>query len=157
MPSPSLLLSSSLPPSSLLPPPSRKRPRSPSSPPPPPPAVLPPPLECVESVGDDVETLCASLASAEQETVTLCARVDSLEQHNMTRDGDRTQRAVITEQDIETLRARAEAAEHTWKIFRENTLDFGSILEETGQECNFTQRRLEELLTEGGDGVRITC
>ncbi|GJZ27987.1 hypothetical protein Tco_0572634 [Tanacetum coccineum] len=45
----------------------------------------------------------------------------------------------------------------TLKTFGGNTRDLGSILEETGQDCNFTQRRLEELLTEGGDGVRITC
>ncbi|GKD41722.1 hypothetical protein Tco_1261929 [Tanacetum coccineum] len=45
----------------------------------------------------------------------------------------------------------------TWKAFGGNTRDLGSILEETGQDCNFTQRRLEELLTEGGDGVRIPC
>ncbi|GKC26615.1 hypothetical protein Tco_1033909 [Tanacetum coccineum] len=44
----------------------------------------------------------------------------------------------------------------TWKTFGGNTYDLGSILEETGQECNFTQRRLEELLTKGGDGVRVT-
>ncbi|GJZ42480.1 hypothetical protein Tco_0589366 [Tanacetum coccineum] len=44
-----------------------------------------------------------------------------------------------------------------WKTFGGNTRDLGSILEEIGQECNFTQRRLEELLTEGGDGIRITC
>ncbi|GKF02721.1 hypothetical protein Tco_0029644, partial [Tanacetum coccineum] len=45
----------------------------------------------------------------------------------------------------------------TWKTFGRNTHDLGSILEETGQEYNFTQRRLEELLTEDGDGIRITC
>ncbi|GJX98492.1 hypothetical protein Tco_0355511 [Tanacetum coccineum] len=41
--------------------------------------------------------------------------------------------------------------------FGGNTRDLGSILEETGQDCNFSQRRLEELLIEGGDGVRIPC
>ncbi|GJY16983.1 hypothetical protein Tco_0387405 [Tanacetum coccineum] len=45
---------------------------------------------------------------------------------------------------------------HLKCILREYS-DLGSILEETGQDCNFTQRRLEELLTEGGDGVRIPC
>ncbi|GJX54947.1 hypothetical protein Tco_0284844 [Tanacetum coccineum] len=42
------------------------------------------------------------------------------------------------------------------KYLEENTRDLGSILEETGQDCNFSQRRLEELLIEGGDGVRIS-
>nr|GEX23929.1 hypothetical protein [Tanacetum cinerariifolium] len=35
------------------------------------------------------------------------------------------------------------------KTFGGNTRDLGSILKETGQECNFTQRRLTELITEG--------
>nr|GEY04593.1 hypothetical protein [Tanacetum cinerariifolium] len=39
----------------------------------------------------------------------------------------------------------------TCKTFEENTHDLGSISEETGKECNFTQRRLEEMLTEGSD------
>ncbi|GKA18551.1 hypothetical protein Tco_0698466 [Tanacetum coccineum] len=38
-----------------------------------------------------------------------------------------------------------------------NTRDLSSILEETRQDCNFTQQSLEELFTEGGDGVRIAC
>ncbi|GJR91178.1 hypothetical protein Tco_0215189 [Tanacetum coccineum] len=46
---------------------------------------------------------------------------------------------------------------YTWTAFGGNTRDLGSILEETGQDYNYTQRRLEELLTEGGDGVRIPC
>ncbi|GKE26630.1 hypothetical protein Tco_1442014, partial [Tanacetum coccineum] len=41
--------------------------------------------------------------------------------------------------------------------FGGNTRDLGSILEETGQDCNFTQRRLKEFLTEGGHGIRKTC
>ncbi|GJX50981.1 hypothetical protein Tco_0277826 [Tanacetum coccineum] len=45
----------------------------------------------------------------------------------------------------------------TWKAFGGNTRDLGLILEETGQDCNFTQRILKELLTEGGDGVKIPC
>ncbi|GJS65530.1 hypothetical protein Tco_0680094 [Tanacetum coccineum] len=48
---------------------SRKRSKSPS-PSPPPTAVAPPP-EHIESVGNDIETLCASLASAMQETMWL--------------------------------------------------------------------------------------
>ncbi|GJW09861.1 zinc finger, CCHC-type containing protein [Tanacetum coccineum] len=45
----------------------------------------------------------------------------------------------------------------TWKTLGGNTRDSGLILEETGQDCKLAQRRLEELLTEGGDGVRIPC
>ncbi|GJX63411.1 VIER F-box protein 2 [Tanacetum coccineum] len=48
-------------------------------------------------------------------------------------------------------------AQVTWKAFGGNTRDLGSILDETGQDCNFIQRRLEELLTKGGDGIRIPC
>ncbi|GKC27256.1 hypothetical protein Tco_1034550 [Tanacetum coccineum] len=60
---PSLLPSSSSPPPSLLPSSSRKRSKLPS------PSVSPsplpsPPLEHIESVGDDIETLRVSLASA---------------------------------------------------------------------------------------------
>ncbi|GKC74419.1 hypothetical protein Tco_1120302, partial [Tanacetum coccineum] len=43
----------------------------------------------------------------------------------------------------------------TWKTFGENTRDLGSILEETNKSTTLYKRRLEELLTEGGDGVRI--
>ncbi|GJS82755.1 hypothetical protein Tco_0749296 [Tanacetum coccineum] len=91
--------------------------------------------EHIKSVGDDKETLRASLASAMQETTTLHARVGLLKQHNMfTRDSLRITRGRITwsqlqavyakqetehkarrthmiEQGIATLRARAEAAE----------------------------------------------
>ncbi|GJX25465.1 hypothetical protein Tco_0231761 [Tanacetum coccineum] len=104
-PLPSLLPSSSLLPPSLLPSLSHKRPRSPSpSPPSVPslPSVLPPPPERIELVGDDVQTLCASLASAKQETVTLCARVRGLE----LRDFRVTDRLEILE-----LRSRSEYAE----------------------------------------------
>ncbi|GKB86172.1 hypothetical protein Tco_0958444, partial [Tanacetum coccineum] len=45
----------------------------------------------------------------------------------------------------------------TWKTFGGNTRDLGSILEETRQDCKLAQRRLEELLTEGGDDVKIPC
>ncbi|GJT53461.1 hypothetical protein Tco_0988515 [Tanacetum coccineum] len=71
---PSLLPSSSSPPPSLLPSSSRKRSISPSP---------SPPAEHIESVGDDIETLRASLASAMQQTMTLFARVRLLEQHDM--------------------------------------------------------------------------
>nr|GEX75271.1 hypothetical protein [Tanacetum cinerariifolium] len=90
---PSLLPSLSLPPPSLLPSLSRKRSRSPSaslpllvSPSPlssPPPVAVPPPPEHIESVGDDIETLRASLASAMHETMTLHARIRLLEQHDV--------------------------------------------------------------------------
>nr|GEW24313.1 hypothetical protein [Tanacetum cinerariifolium] len=99
--------SSSSPPPSLLPYLSRKRSKSPSPslppsvspsplPSPPPPAVPPPP-EHIELVGDAIETLRDSLASAIQETTTFRARVGLLEQHDV--------------QDIKASRARAEAAE----------------------------------------------
>ncbi|GJX25046.1 hypothetical protein Tco_0231342 [Tanacetum coccineum] len=102
------MTSSSLPPPSLLPYSSHKRSRSPS--PSPPPAPPPPPLpEHIESVGDVIETLRTSLASAMQETMTLCVRVRLLEQHNMvTRDSLRFAR----EQDSEASRARAAVAKH---------------------------------------------
>ncbi|GJZ26735.1 hypothetical protein Tco_0570988 [Tanacetum coccineum] len=84
-------------------------------------AVPPPPLEHIESVGDDIETLRARLTSAELETVTLRARVESLEQYDgVTRDlvtgfsGDRQTRdfrAAQSSRDVEALHARAEAAE----------------------------------------------
>ncbi|GJV96008.1 hypothetical protein Tco_1547585 [Tanacetum coccineum] len=83
---PSLLTSSSSPPSLLLPSSSRKRSRSPSPSlvlPSPPPTVVPLPPEDIESIGDDIKTLHASLASAMQETMTLRARVGSLKQHDV--------------------------------------------------------------------------
>ncbi|GJU31547.1 hypothetical protein Tco_1175136 [Tanacetum coccineum] len=108
---PSKIPSSSPPPSLLpsslpLPPPSV----SPSSLPSPP----PPPPKHIESVGDDIETTRASLASVMQETMTLCARVGLLEQHNVvTRDSLRIARGRVTRsEDSEASRARAEAAEH---------------------------------------------
>ncbi|GKB73481.1 hypothetical protein Tco_0934893 [Tanacetum coccineum] len=151
IPPPSLLPSLSSPPPSLLPSSSRKRSISPPPPllpvvspsplslpplPLPSPALIPPPLEHLESVRDDVETMRVSLVSAMQETMTLRARVGLLEQHDVidrletvelhsraeyiesyleqsherqTRDGAHT--TDITYQDIKTLRARAEAAE----------------------------------------------
>nr|GEY50529.1 hypothetical protein [Tanacetum cinerariifolium] len=108
---------------------------------PPPPAIVLPPPEHIESVEDDIETLHARLASAEQETVTLCAKVETLEQHNevtldswriargritwlllrvvaneqqvIEQTGDRVHlhRAEMTRQDVEALHARAVAAE----------------------------------------------
>ncbi|GJX13758.1 hypothetical protein Tco_0205516 [Tanacetum coccineum] len=94
----------------------------------PPPLVVPPPPEDIDSVRDDIVTLRASLASSMQEKVTLHARVGLkiielrsrpeyaeshlVESHNRQNwDGARTQRTDITKQDIETLRARAEAVE----------------------------------------------
>ncbi|GJW89904.1 hypothetical protein Tco_0167457 [Tanacetum coccineum] len=74
------MTSSSSPPPSLLPSSSCKRSRSPSPSlassvsPSTPTTVVPPTPEHVESVGDNIETLRASLASAIQETMTLRAR-----------------------------------------------------------------------------------
>ncbi|GJV56168.1 hypothetical protein Tco_1457173, partial [Tanacetum coccineum] len=89
-------------------------------------AAAPPPPEHIESVGDDIETLRASLASTMQETMTLRARVGLLKQHNaVTRDSLRIARGRITrsklrvvyadQEDSEASRARAEAAEHQAK------------------------------------------
>ncbi|GKE01248.1 hypothetical protein Tco_1389231, partial [Tanacetum coccineum] len=117
---PSKIPSSSSPPPSLLPsslplPPPSVSPSSLPSPPPPPP-------KHIESVGDDIETTRASLASVTQETMTLCARVRLLEQHNVEvrelRGFRMTDRLEIielcsrAEYDSEASHARAEAAEH---------------------------------------------
>ncbi|GJZ44921.1 hypothetical protein Tco_0592517 [Tanacetum coccineum] len=103
----------------------------PAVPLPPPATAVPLPPERVESVGDDIKNLHARLASAKQDTVTLRARVGSLEleilklrsraeyvetrlerSHDRpTGDGVRTQRAVMTEQEVEALCARDEATE----------------------------------------------
>nr|GEY51820.1 hypothetical protein [Tanacetum cinerariifolium] len=93
---------------------------------PPPPAIVLPPPEHIESVEDDIETLHARLASAEQETVTLDSwriargritwlllRVVANEQQVIEQTGDRVHlhRAEMTRQDVEALHARAVAAE----------------------------------------------
>nr|GFC23849.1 hypothetical protein [Tanacetum cinerariifolium] len=92
---PSLLPSSSSPSPSLLPSSSCKRSNSPS--PSPPPTTIPPPPKNIESVGNEIETLRVSLASAMQETMTYCARVRSLEQHDMvTRESLRITRGRLT-------------------------------------------------------------
>nr|GEX84018.1 reverse transcriptase domain-containing protein [Tanacetum cinerariifolium] len=105
---PSLLTSSSLPspPLLLLPSSSRKRSRSPS---PSLPTAVPPPPEHIESIGDDKETLCASLAYAMQETMTLRARVRSLEQHDLvTRESLRIARGRITRSQLQAEYAEQE-------------------------------------------------
>nr|GEU78713.1 hypothetical protein [Tanacetum cinerariifolium] len=122
---PTLLSSSSLPPPLLLPSLSRKRSRSPSPLPPPlvspsplpssPPAAVPPPPKYIESVGDDIETLHASLASAMQETMALRDRVRLLEQHDVvTRESLRIARGRITRSQL-----RAEYAEQKVRELRE--------------------------------------
>ncbi|GKA46310.1 hypothetical protein Tco_0739193, partial [Tanacetum coccineum] len=116
---PSLLPSSSSPPPSLLPSLSRKRFRSPLPSPSPspsvspsplpslPPATPPPPPEHIELVGDDIETLCASLASAMQKTMTLRARVGLLEQNNVvTQDSLRISRGRITRSQLRAVYAQ---------------------------------------------------
>ncbi|GJX08999.1 hypothetical protein Tco_0198858 [Tanacetum coccineum] len=112
---PSLLPSPSSPPASLLPSTSRKRSRSPSpslppSPlPSPPPSAVPPPPKHIESVGDDIESPRASLASAMQETMTLYARVGLLEQHDVvTRGSLRIARGKTLHTGAETAEQRAE-------------------------------------------------
>ncbi|GJW01906.1 hypothetical protein Tco_1560762 [Tanacetum coccineum] len=136
----SLLPSSSSPSSSLLPSSSRKRSRSPSpslpplvSPSPlpsPPPAAVPPPPEHTESVGDDIGTLGASLASAMQETITLHARVGLLEQHNVEVRELREFRVTDILEILE-LRSRAEYAE--------------SLLEQSHGRVEAAEQRAETL------------
>ncbi|GKC22535.1 hypothetical protein Tco_1024685 [Tanacetum coccineum] len=48
-----------------------------------PPTIVPSPLEHIELIRDDIETLRASLASAMQEAMTLRARVGSLKQYDV--------------------------------------------------------------------------
>ncbi|GJS42501.1 hypothetical protein Tco_0567544 [Tanacetum coccineum] len=115
------MTSSSSPLPSLLPSSSRKRSRSPSPSlpssvsPSPPPTAVPPPQEHIESLGDDIETLRAILASAMQETMTLRARVGSLEQHDVvTRESLRSTRGRFTQSQL-----RAEYAEHEVRELRE--------------------------------------
>ncbi|GKE29402.1 hypothetical protein Tco_1444786, partial [Tanacetum coccineum] len=119
---PSLLPSSSSPPPSLLPSLSQKRSRSPSPVPPlvvplPPPAVpLPPPVvllppskvlpERIELVGDDIETLHGRLTSGEITRLQLRAVYAEQE------------RVVMTEHEVEALRAMAEAAEQRTKALQ---------------------------------------
>ncbi|GKD90400.1 hypothetical protein Tco_1365907, partial [Tanacetum coccineum] len=112
---PSEISSSSSPPL-LLPSSSCKRSRSPSpslqpsiSPSPLPsqlPAIVPPKLEHIESIGDDIETLRASLAFAIQDMMTLRARVGLLEQHDVvTRDSLRIARGRITRSELRAVYA----------------------------------------------------
>ncbi|GJT98624.1 hypothetical protein Tco_1094142 [Tanacetum coccineum] len=132
-PPPSLLSSSSRKRSrSPSPLPSLTVPLPPPAVPLPPPAVpLPPtvvPPEHIESVGDDVKTLHARLTFDEQGSVTLRAKVESLEQHDVVTSESlriarggitrlqlqaivHTLKAVMTEQEVEALHARAEAVE----------------------------------------------
>ncbi|GJW35674.1 hypothetical protein Tco_0058594 [Tanacetum coccineum] len=73
------------------------------------PAVLPPP-ERIESVGDDIETLHASLAFAMQETMALRAKVGLLEQHDVVnRDSLRIARRRITRLELRAVYAEQES------------------------------------------------
>ncbi|GJZ17205.1 hypothetical protein Tco_0553328 [Tanacetum coccineum] len=109
---PSSSPSSSLPPPLLLPSLSCKRSKSPSPPlplsvsPSPPSAVVPPLQEHIESVGDDIETLRASLAYAMQEMMTLHTRLGLLEQNDVASRA----RAEAAEQRAETLQVSLGAA-----------------------------------------------
>ncbi|GKB20037.1 hypothetical protein Tco_0853960, partial [Tanacetum coccineum] len=81
----------------------------------PPTTIVPPPPEHIESIGDDIETLHASLASAMQETMTLRARVGSLDQHDVvTRESLKIARGRITRSQL-----RAEYAEQEVKELHE--------------------------------------
>nr|GEW97358.1 hypothetical protein [Tanacetum cinerariifolium] len=113
---PLLLPSSSSPPPTRLPSSSHKRSRSPSLPPLP--SVSPPPLpslpllEHIELVGDDIEILRASLASAMQETATLRARVGLFEQHDVvTQDLLRIARGRITLSQLRAVYSEQEVRE----------------------------------------------
>ncbi|GKC54850.1 hypothetical protein Tco_1077595 [Tanacetum coccineum] len=126
---PSLLTSSSSPPPLLLPSSSRKISKSPSPlpsplvsssplPSPPPPTTVPPPPEHIESIGDDIETLHASLASAMQETMTLRARVGLLDQHDVvTRESLKIARGRITRSQLRAKYAEQEVRElHEFQV-----------------------------------------
>ncbi|GJS80585.1 hypothetical protein Tco_0730466 [Tanacetum coccineum] len=160
---PSLLPSSTSPPTSLLPSTSRKRPTSPSPPlppsvspsplPSPPPPVVPPPPEHIESTGDDIETLRASLASAMQETMTLRARVGLLEQHDVvTRGPPRIARVRITRSQLRAVYAEQEVRElrEFWVIDRLEIIELHSRVE----YAESYRERSHERQT--GDGARRT-
>ncbi|GJR78931.1 hypothetical protein Tco_0149716 [Tanacetum coccineum] len=77
----------------------------------PPPAAIPP-LEHIESVGDDIETMRASLASDMQEMMTLHARVGLLEQHDIvTQDSLRIARGRITQSQLRVVYAEQDVRE----------------------------------------------
>nr|GEU34537.1 hypothetical protein [Tanacetum cinerariifolium] len=79
------------------------------------PTAVPQPPKHIELIGDDIETMRASLASAMQEKMTLRARVGSLEQHDVvTRESLRIARARITWSQL-----RVEYAEQEVKELRE--------------------------------------
>ncbi|GJX31925.1 hypothetical protein Tco_0241780 [Tanacetum coccineum] len=61
---------------------------------------------------------------------------------------------LLWDKQIQSVRVCGEV---TWMAFGGNARDLGSILEETGQDCNWTQRRHEESVTEGGDDIRKPC
>nr|GEX00778.1 hypothetical protein [Tanacetum cinerariifolium] len=84
----------------------------------------------IESIRDDIETLCASLASAMQETMTFRARVGSLEEHNVvTQESLKIARGMITRS-----RLRAEYAEQEVRELQEfQVTDELEILELRGR------------------------
>ncbi|GKC24504.1 hypothetical protein Tco_1026654 [Tanacetum coccineum] len=88
---------------------SRKRSRSPL--PSPPQTAVPPPPKHIESVGNDIETMRASLTSAMQETMTPRSRVGSFEQHDVvTRESLRITRYRLTQ-----LKLQAEYAKQKFR------------------------------------------
>ncbi|GKE37480.1 hypothetical protein Tco_1460885 [Tanacetum coccineum] len=106
---PSLLTSSTLPPPSLLPSSSHKRSRSPS---PSLPTTVPPPPDHIESVGDDIETLHASLALSMKETMTLRVKFGSIEQNDViTRESLRITRGRLTRSHLRAEYAEQEVRE----------------------------------------------
>ncbi|GJY43700.1 hypothetical protein Tco_0431913 [Tanacetum coccineum] len=116
---PSLLPSSSLPSPLLLPSSSRKKSRSPL-PSPPPTAVSP--LEHIESVGNDIETLRTSLAFAMHETMTPRARVGSLEQNNVvTRESLRITKGRLTRSQLQAEYVEQEVRE-LWEFWMTDRL-----------------------------------
>ncbi|GJY29409.1 hypothetical protein Tco_0405176 [Tanacetum coccineum] len=82
------------------------------SPLPSPPIEIPSPLEHVKSVGDDIETLRASLPFTIQETMTLHDRIGLFEQHDViTRDSLRIARGRITLSELQVVYAEQEVRE----------------------------------------------
>ncbi|GKG19143.1 hypothetical protein Tco_0376242, partial [Tanacetum coccineum] len=83
-----------------------------------PPIAVPPPLEHIELVRNDIETLRASLASSMQETMTPRARVGSLKQHDVvTRESLRITRGRLTRSQLRVEYAEQEVREF-WVTYR---------------------------------------
>ncbi|GJZ36231.1 hypothetical protein Tco_0582048 [Tanacetum coccineum] len=113
----------------------------------------PPSLSPSSSLGDDIETLHASLESAMQETMTLRAKVRLLKQHNVvTQELLRIARGMITWSQL-----RAEYAEQKVKQLREfRVIDKLEILELRSQTECAESRHEQSHDRQTGDGAYRT-